>query len=137
MRPRSWPAAYRWWRLPRVRISGQWIRIVIAARPAAGYFTLNNDTDKVVTLVGAASPGCGKVMLHHSVQENGQDMMVMVKSLPVPAHGAIKFAPSGYHLMCMSPATTMKPGTSVPVTLSFADGSTVMADSPVRGMNSQ
>jgi len=118
-------------------IANPWMRFIIAARPAAGYFTLNNGTDKAVSLTAAASPACGKIMLHHSVQQNGQDMMVMVKSISVPAHGELKFAPGGYHLMCMQPAKTMKPGTTVPVTLSFADGSAMKADFPVRGMNSQ
>jgi len=120
-----------------VTISDQWMRFIIAARPAAGYFTLNNGTDKAVSLVAAASPACGNIMLHRSVQQNGQDMMVMVKNVPVPAHGELKFAPGGYHLMCMKPAKTMKPGASVPVILSFDDGSTIKADFPVRGMNSQ
>jgi len=118
-------------------ISHPWMRFIIAARPAAGYFTLKNGSDKVASLVAAASPACSKIMLHHSVQKNGQDMMVMVKSVPVPAHGELKFAPGGYHLMCMQPARTMKPGKTVPVTLSFADGSSLKADFPVRGMGSQ
>jgi copper(I)-binding protein len=35
--------------------------------------------------------------------------------------------------MCLSPSKDMSPGSSVPVTLRFADGGTIMADFPVRG----
>jgi periplasmic copper chaperone A len=110
-----------------------WMRTIMPSRPAAGYFTLSNSTDKAEKLVSAASPDCGMLMLHRSLHENGQERMVMVKSIPVPAHGAVKFAPGGYHLMCMSPSKNLKPGHSVPVTLHFADGATVTARFPVRG----
>ena len=44
---------------------------------------------------------------------------------PVPAHGTLKFAPHGYHLMCMKPSADMKAGNRVPVTLRFKDGATL------------
>lgn len=117
----------------KLTVSDPWMRSVIPSRPAAGYFTLSNDTAEAHKLVGAASPACGTLILHQSTHNDGQDRMVMVKSIPVPAHGTVKFAPGGYHLMCMSPSQAVKPGHSVPVTLRLADGSTVEASFPVRG----
>jgi periplasmic copper chaperone A len=114
-------------------VSGQWFRLIMRSRPAAGYFTLSNTTATPQTLVGAASPGCGMLMLHKSVNENGEEQMVMVPSVPVPAHGKVAFAPGGYHLMCMSPTTLMRRGQSVPVTLRLGSGETVSANFPVRG----
>lgn len=110
-----------------------WMRLVIPSRPAAGYFTLSNDTGKPQVLTGATAPACGSLMLHQSLSENGMERMAMVKSITVPAHGRITFAPGGYHLMCLSPAAAVTPGGSVPVTLHFADGSTLTAAFPVRG----
>jgi len=118
---------------PGLTISDPWIRLVMPSRPAAGYFTLSNDTGKALALVGAASPDCGSLMLHRSLHQAGQERMVMVKSVPVPAHGSVKFAPGGYHLMCMSPSREVTPGHSVAVTLRFEDGATLTADFPVRG----
>jgi copper(I)-binding protein len=114
-------------------ISDPWMRSVIPSRPAAGYFTLSNDTGHAEALVGAASPACGTLMLHRSLNQGGQDRMAMVKSVPVPAHGSVTFAPGGYHLMCVSPSKEVTPGGAVPVTLRFADGGTVTARFPVRG----
>jgi copper(I)-binding protein len=114
-------------------VSDPWMRFILPARPAAGYFTLSNQTDTDRTLVGAASPACGMLMMHRSARQNGRDAMVMVDKVPAPAHGAVKFAPGGYHLMCMSPAPTMAPGQTVKVTLRFADGATLSAQFPVRG----
>ena len=114
-------------------VTDQWMRLVIPSRPAAGYFTLSNGTGKALALVGAKSPACGMLMLHQSVHQGGQDRMTMMKSVPVPAHGTVKFAPGGYHLMCTSPSKDVTPGRSVPVTLLFEDGSSITASFPVRG----
>ena len=114
-------------------VSRQWFRLIMPSLPAAGYFTLSNDTDTPQSLVGAASPGCGMLMMHKSVSKNGEENMVMVPSVAVPAHGKVEFAPGGYHLMCMSPTPLMKPGQSVPVTLRLANGTTLNARFPVRG----
>ncbi len=116
-----------------VTIEKPWMRLIIKARPAAGYFTLHNDTDKAVTLTGASSGACGSVMLHQSKQENGIEKMLPVKSIAVAPHGTLTFAPGGYHLMCMKPQATMVRGKSVPVTLKFSGGQTVSADFPVKG----
>jgi copper(I)-binding protein len=118
---------------PGVSVQQPWLRLIIPSRPAAGYFTLRNDRDVPRRLVGASSPGCGKLMLHQTTSAGGVDQMAMVKSVPVPAHATMDFSPGGYHLMCMAPDPSLKPGSSVPVTLSFADGGTIAVDFPVRG----
>lgn len=118
---------------PGLTVSDAWLRLVLPSRPAAGYLTLSNETDRAQALVGAESPACGSLMLHRSVQENGQDRMEMVMTVAVPAHGHISFAPGGYHLMCMMPAKEITPGGSVPVTLRFEDGGSVTATFEVRG----
>lgn len=118
---------------PPLKVENAWIRFIIAARPAAGYFTLTNDTDDPVVLTGASSPGCGTLMLHQTVNKGGTDQMAMVDSVSVPAHGSIDFSPGGFHLMCMHPAAETRPGKDVPVTLSFADGKKLETEFPVRG----
>jgi hypothetical protein len=115
-----------------LKLSGQWFRFIMSSLPAAGYFTLSNPTASPATLTGAGSAACGGVMLHKSVRKNGSDSMVMVPSVAVPAHGSLRFAPGGYHLMCMQPAAAMRPGTTVTVTLKFAGGGNLSAPFPVR-----
>ena len=58
-----------------------------------------------------------------------------VARVEVPAGGSVRFAPGGYHLMCMAPK--MKIGTEVPVTLHFADTTAVVAPFTVRGATGQ
>lgn len=113
------------------------MRFIIPARPAAGYFTLKNDTDQAKVLTGASSPACGMVMLHKSMTKEGSSEMADVGSVTVAPHNSVTFSPGGYHLMCMSPAADMGKRKSVPMTLSFKDGSSVSADFPVRGAAGQ
>jgi periplasmic copper chaperone A len=113
-------------------LSGQWFRFIMSSRPAAGYFDLSNSSATPATLTGASSSACGRLMLHKSVTKDGTESMVMVPKVAVPAHGSLKFAPGGYHLMCMQPAAAMRPGKTVPVTLEFAGGKSLEANFPVR-----
>lgn len=111
-----------------------WMRFIIAARPAAGYFTLLNGGNEEKVLTGASSPDCGMVMIHKSMTENGANaMMAMDNGVTVPAHGTVTFTPGGYHLMCMKPSPGMKDAKTVPMTLTFKDGGSVSADFEVRG----
>jgi len=120
-----------------LQVSGGWFRSLPPPIPAAGYFTLHNTGDQAAVLVGADSPACGSLMLHRSIHKGGTDQMVMVEKVTVPAHGAVHFAPGGYHLMCMQPNATMKHGAMVPVTLEFSDGASLAASFAVRNARGQ
>lgn len=110
-----------------------WMRFIINTRPAAGYFTLKNETGSAIDLVGASSSACGMMMLHQSKEVNGVEKMLPVKSVAVPAHGSVNFAPGGYHLMCMTPGPAIAVDREVPVILNFADGKTVTVQFLVKG----
>jgi periplasmic copper chaperone A len=110
--------------------SGGWWRALPAGLPAGGYFTLHNGTAAKAVLTGAASPACAMIMLHKSEKIGGMDHMSMVESLEIAPGATLAFKPGFYHLMCMQPA--LKAGTTVPVTLLFADGTKVKAEFAVR-----
>lgn len=122
---------------PGLTVADGWMRVVIAGRPAAGYFTLRNDGAAPRVLNGARSPACGSLMLHRSTHAGGQERMEMVATATVPAHGTLRFTPGDYHLMCMQPTAAVRPGATVPVTLTFADGGTVESAFAVRGAKGQ
>lgn len=116
-----------------LRLSDAWVRTIVPSRPAAGYFTLHNDGDHDMALVGAQSPSCKMTMLHQSTTVDGVDKMMPVKRVVVPAKGTLAFKPHGYHVMCMGPAKTVTPGSEMPITLEFADGSTLAGKFKVYG----
>jgi copper(I)-binding protein len=115
-----------------VTVSDGWFRALPANLPSGGYFTLHNDGAETVTLTGASSPACAMLMLHKSDEMNGMAGMSDVETIPVAAGDTLKFAPGGYHLMCMNPTPAMKPGAKVQVTLEFADGMKLNADFAVK-----
>lgn len=105
-------------------IANPWFRSLPAHLPAGGYFELRNTGQWPATLVSADTTACGMLMMHKSEQKSGMDTMSDLSSVDIPPGQTVKFAPGGYHLMCMDPGPTMKPGQSVRVTLKFSDGST-------------
>lgn len=118
---------------PSTRVSHVWIR---EAPPGinvlAGYFTLDNLTDKALILNEVSSADFGKVEIHQSVQTNGVESMQQLDSLSVPAHGSVEFRPGGYHLMLMQPRKNFFSGDTVSLILSFSDGSQLAILAPVR-----
>lgn len=117
---------------PNAAVTDGWFRALPSNLPAGGYFTLHNKGSSTLTLNGAASQACGMLMLHRSTEMGGMSHMEDVSSVDVPPGGEVKFAPGGYHLMCMNPAAEMKPGGTVKVTLKFANGETLESDFAVR-----
>jgi copper(I)-binding protein len=117
-----------------VTVEKPWMRFIIKARPAGGFFTLHNGTSKKIELTGASSTACGMVMLHQTKKVNGIEKMLPVKSVAVPAHGTLKFQPGSYHLMCMKPKDAMVVGHEVPVTLKFVGGNAITVQFPVKGV---
>lgn len=116
---------------PGVTVTEGWMRAITRAVPAGGYFTLRNAGPTAVTLTGAASPGCGTLMLHRTESSGGTDTMEMVDQVTVPPGGTVRFAPGGYHLMCMD--ERLQPGATIPVTLRFDDGRTIVTTFAVTG----
>jgi copper(I)-binding protein len=116
-----------------VTVSDAWFRALPGGLPGAGYFTLHNGTGHALTLTGAKTAACGDAMLHQSTHMGGMAGMSAAAAIDIPAGGTLRFAPGGYHIMCMSPA--LKIGTTAIVTLHFGDGSSVTARFAVRGAN--
>ena len=117
---------------PGLAVSDSWFRALPGTLPAGGYFTLRNSGAGKAVLTGAESPACGTLMLHKSETKGGLAAMDMVASVDVPAGGSVSFAPGGYHLMCTEAKPALKPGATVPVTLTFQGGGQLTANFAVR-----
>ncbi len=113
-----------------ITVTAPWFRYLLPQIPAGGYMTLHNGSDQPAKLTAVSSPACGMLMLHKTQGSGGMESMAEVSSVTVPANGSFRFAPGGYHLMCMQPK--MKPGETVPVTLDFANGGKLTVSFPVR-----
>lgn len=109
-----------------------WVRAMPPNVPSSGYFTVANNGDKPATLTAAETPAFGMAMMHKSESKNGTATMSAVDSVDVPAHGTLSFAPKGYHLMLEEPGKPLKVGSTIPLTLSFADKSTLNVNCAVK-----
>lgn len=118
-----------------IEVTGAWLRVLPGDLPAGGYAVLRNRGDDARDITGADSEAYDDVMLHQSSSEGGVSRMRMLKKLTLPAHGEVRLAPGGYHLMLMHARHPVTPGDTVPVTLHFADGSRLRVDFTARPAN--
>jgi hypothetical protein len=120
-----------------ITVSNGWFRALPAKLPAGGYFDLHNGGKIAAHLTGATSPACGTLMLHKSNEAGGMSSMADVPSVDIAPGATVKFAPGGYHLMCMEPSAAMKPGALVSVTLKFSGGSATTTKFTVKNARGQ
>lgn len=102
------------------------------ASVTAAYFVVENPGPTPQALVRAASPVAGSVELHAVLTENGMTSMRPVERFDVPAGGKVALEPSGNHVMLIGVTQPVDKGGTVPLTLTFADGSELALDVPVR-----
>lgn len=102
------------------------------AMASAVFLNMTNATDKPEALVKAEAPGFKRVELHRSIEVDGMHKMIEQKEIVVPAHGETKLAPGGYHIMLIQPEKRLQAGDTLPVTLTFADGSRETITVPVK-----
>jgi hypothetical protein len=110
------------------RASGAWVRLnPVPGRPAAGYLTVEGG-GQPDRLIGASVPGA-RVEMHSMTMVGGVIKMTRLDVLPLPAWGKLAFVPSGNHFMIFGLSGTPK---TLPITLKFASGATVMTQAEVR-----
>ncbi len=109
-----------------------WIRWLPANIPSGAYLTLINSGSTPRVLVSAVSPDFADVSFHQTRTVHGVSEMSAVSSLTINPQRSLQFAPGGYHLMLMQPLRTLHPGDQVPITLRFADGTSLVVSFEVR-----
>ena len=120
--------------------SGAWVRLpAVSGRPGAAYFTLHGGA-AADTLVAVSAPFAARAEMHetmadHDMGNAAMPMMTMapIDKVPVPAGGAVTFAPGGRHVMLFDVAPGTRAGDSAPITLSFASGRKIEATAKIVG----
>jgi copper(I)-binding protein len=99
----------------------------------AGYLTIRNDGAAADRLVGVAAD-FAKVQMHEMKMANGvMQMRELPDGVEIPAHGAVKFAPGGNHLMFVGLKAPLVKGATAHATLTFAHAGSVAVDMPIQG----
>ena len=100
----------------------------------AGYLTIHNNGAAPDTLTGG-SADFATVEIHEMKTEGGvMKMAEMTNGLDIPAHGTIRLAPGGYHMMFTHLTKPLTKGEKVQATLTFAHAGPVTVDFNVEGV---
>ncbi|MCH9693102.1 MAG: copper chaperone PCu(A)C [Gammaproteobacteria bacterium] len=96
-------------------------RPVPGMQMSAGYVTLRNNTDEIISVSHVVSGEFARVEIHESTVEDGVARMRRLPELLVPANDGVSLKPGGKHLMLMRPADNLDV-----VSLSFFSGDTLL-----------
>lgn len=108
-------------------VEGAWVRLsAVPGRPAAAYFTLNGGSTDA-TLIAVRTMSAGRAELHESMA-NG---MRAIAAVPVPAGGAVVFAPGGRHVMLFDVDPKAAPGKAMTLYLILGDNRSLTAPAKV------
>ena len=89
--------------------------------PGAGYFSITNNSDAPIVLVGAESDAFHMTEMHVSTNEEGVARMQAIDEVEVAPGASFTFAPQGHHLMFMRRTQVLEEGDDVEVVLHFED----------------
>ncbi len=104
------------------------------AEVGAGYLEIRNDGASADRLTGGSADFAG-VEIHEMKMEGGiMKMRELKDGLEIPAHGSVKLAPNGYHLMFTGLKRPLVKGESAKATLTFERAGAVSVDFAVQGV---
>lgn len=98
--------------------AGRLVLPVVEGRPAAAYFTVRNDGERIAKLVSVHVQGAAKAEMHKT--EGGS--MSAVDEIAIKPGESVEFAPGGYHVMAFDPTDLLTPGGTAELTMTFSDG---------------
>lgn len=115
-------------------VTDAWVRLpAVEGRPAAAYFEFTAGRDAAV-LTGITTPLATRAELHETIrQDDGAMSMAAIREVQVAPAETIRFEPSGKHVMLFGVTAGAAPGATAPLTLRFADGSTVQTEAKLVG----
>ena len=91
------------------------------------WVSITNNTGQDDALTGADVPGCGTIELHNMVMDG--DVMVMRQveggQIPIPNGETVELKQGGLHIMCIGKEAPLELGTSVAITLHFANAGNI------------
>ena len=105
--------------------SDAWVRLpAVSGRPGAAYVTVQGGREPTA-LLAVSTPAAVRTELHEMKHEGGMMTMAPRKDVAIPAGEKVELKPGGVHVMLYDIAPSVRPGATVPLRLSFADGKSV------------
>lgn len=108
----------------QVSVQEPYVRLPPPNAQATGAFmVLKNEGKSDVQVVKADNPASRVTELHTHLNEGGVMKMRPVESIAIKAGGEAKLQPGGLHVMLIGLQSTLEEGKTLPITLTFGDGS--------------
>jgi copper(I)-binding protein len=115
-----------------ISVQDPYVRLAPPNAPAtAAFMVIKNSSDKDAKVVKADNPVSRVSELHTHINDGGVMKMRPVPAIEVKAKGEAVLKPGGLHVMMIDLKAPMKEGDSVPITLTFDDGSSKQVDAKV------
>ena len=129
------PALAQEFKAGDITIDKAWSRATPkGAETGAGYLTIHNTGATPDKLTGG-SADFAAVEIHEMKTENGvMTMRELNDGLNIPAHGTVRLAPGGYHIMFTHLTKPLEKGAKVSATLNFEHAGSVAVDFPVEAI---
>lgn len=99
-----------------IQVTNAWVRGTVAGQRGTGAY-MDIVSNAPGRLVSATSPVAAQVEIHNMRMEGGVMRMSPVKDVALEPGKTLRLAPGGYHVMLMGLKDQLKPGSSVPITL--------------------
>ncbi len=109
-----------------VTISDAKIRLLPPGVPnSAAYFSITNDTDAPLVLVGARANFANKAELHNHVHENGMMRMQQQAEVSIDPGATLHFTPGGLHIMLFGLKQALQEHQQLDLSLLTKGGNTI------------
>lgn len=115
-----------------VAADGAWARLADSGATSGAYLTVRNRDSVAATLVGASSPWARAAEVHETMEHAGMTHMQARPSITIAAGDSLLMRPGGLHVMLIDLARAVAAGDTVPLTLHFADGDSLVVRAAVR-----
>lgn len=117
----------------QLTVSDAWVRLgAVKGRPAAAYFTIHGGP-KPATLIAVSSDLAVRAEMHRSMANGGMASMVPLARVAILPGANVAFAPGGRHMMLFDVNPAVKPGGTMKLTFTFADGTRIPLGTQVIG----
>jgi copper(I)-binding protein len=117
---------------PELQVAGYARPTVEGQSGSAAYLQIRNVGRGDDRLLAVTSPQVGSVSLHQSNVENGIMRMRSAEAPGLEAGETLTMSPGGLHLMLMGLKAPLRPGTRLPLTLSFERSAPLRTTIPIQ-----
>jgi copper(I)-binding protein len=119
-----------------IAIEAPWARAAIRGGTGGAFLTIRNTGGVADRLVSVSSPLPRATELHTTLRDGDVMRMQPVQAVEVPAGGSVTLRPGGLHIMLIGLSQAMRPGETVPLTLTFERAGAVPVQVPVQSAGS-